>query len=335
MAPEVTVIVPTRDRCTLLRGTLASVLAQEDVDLEVVVVNDGSTDGTQTMLDAHDDGRVHAIHLVSSGSVARARNTGMERARGRWLAFLDDDDLWAPSKLRAQLDAAASSEADFVYCAAVLIDRDHRVVGSEPAPPADGLLPRLFPGNPIPAGASSVLARASLVREAGGFDEQFTQLADWDMWIRLVLAGRPAACPEYLVGYLQHPTNMLISDTRNVLRELDRLARKHQAAATANGAAFDRSYFVRWAASGPSRAGDRLRATRIYLRGAVRLRDRELLSLGLHELLGRRVTRAIRVALTPVLGRPHGAPPAGLDQGLPVPASAVSWLGSAAQRAPE
>jgi len=180
-----------------------------------------------------------------------------------------------------------------------------------------------------------VLARASLVREAGGFDERFTQLADWDMWIRMVLAGRPVACPEYLVGYLQHPTNMLISDTRNVLRELDRLARKHQAAATANGAAFDRSYFVRWAASGPSRAGARLRASRIYVSGAVRLRDRELLSLGLHELLGRRVTRAIRGALTPVLGSPHGAPPAGLDQGLPVPASAVSWLAPAAQRAPE
>jgi len=287
------------------------------------------------MLDAHDDGRVHAIHLVSSGGVARARNTGMERARGSWFAFLDDDDLWAPSKLRAQLNAAASSQADFVYCAAVLIDRDHRVVGSEPAPPADGLLPRLFPGNPIPAGASNVLARASLVREAGGFDERFTQLADWDMWIRLVLAGRPAACPDYLVGYLQHPTNMLISDTRNVLRELDRLALKHRDAATASGAAFDRSYFVRWAASGPSRAGDRLRATRIYLRGALGLRDRELLSLGLHELLGRRVTRAIRVALTPVLGRPHGAPPAGLDPGLAVPASAVSWLRTAAQRIPE
>src|SRR4051812_836378 len=114
---EVTVVIPTRNRWPALRQTLASALAQEDVDLELMVIDDGSSDETPRKLAALSDDRVHfARHLAPLGP-ARARNAGIDRATAPWIAFLDDDDRWSPRKLRAQLDASGNS--DFVYCSAI------------------------------------------------------------------------------------------------------------------------------------------------------------------------------------------------------------------------
>src|SRR2546421_12955356 len=102
-APEATVIIPTRDRWPLLAVTLCGALAQEGVTLEVIVVDDGSVDQTPRRLAEVIDERVRVIRHPSSRGVAAARNSAIAAARGEWLAFLDDDDLWAPHKLRIQL----------------------------------------------------------------------------------------------------------------------------------------------------------------------------------------------------------------------------------------
>src|SRR3954468_2829862 len=104
--PEVTVVIPTRDAWDLLPATLTGALAQEEVALEVVVVDDGSRDGTAAGLAewARADPRLRVCRLEPSAGVGAARNAGIERARGEWLAFLDHDDLWAPRKLREQVD---------------------------------------------------------------------------------------------------------------------------------------------------------------------------------------------------------------------------------------
>src|SRR5437868_15474590 len=99
-SPEVTVVLPTRDAWDLLPATLASVQGQEDVDLEGVVVDDGSRDVTAAGLADWPDPRVTVCRREVSGGVAAARNVAIERAHGEWLAFLDHDDLWAPRKLR-------------------------------------------------------------------------------------------------------------------------------------------------------------------------------------------------------------------------------------------
>src|SRR5688500_342442 len=98
-SPEVTVVIPTRDRWNLLeRRALRSVLAQEDVRLEVVVVDDGSSEPAPPSIER--DERVRVVRHETSRGVPAARNTGIGEATAAWTAFLDDDDLWAPRKLR-------------------------------------------------------------------------------------------------------------------------------------------------------------------------------------------------------------------------------------------
>ena len=120
---DVSVIVPTRNRSALLATTLRTVVRQRDVDLEVIVVDDGSTDDTGGVVAALDDPRVLLIRCPPPGGVSAARNVGAAEAHGEWLAFLDDDDLWAPDKLACQLRAAREAGRDWVYGGAVVIER--------------------------------------------------------------------------------------------------------------------------------------------------------------------------------------------------------------------
>src|SRR5919109_858912 len=100
-APDVTVVIPTKDRWDLLStAALPSALGQEDVDLEVVVVDDGSTDETPDHVVGLRDPRLRIVRHDRSLGVAQARNAGIRAANSDWIAFLDDDDVWAPRKLR-------------------------------------------------------------------------------------------------------------------------------------------------------------------------------------------------------------------------------------------
>ena len=128
MAPEVSVVVPTHDRSRLLALTLRSILGQRGVDLEVIVVDDGSTDDTAEVVAGLGDDRVRLLRHDTPQGVAAARNYGIAEAAGGWLAFCDDDDLWAPDKLARQLHAARETGRAWAYAGAVKIDADGRVV---------------------------------------------------------------------------------------------------------------------------------------------------------------------------------------------------------------
>jgi glycosyltransferase involved in cell wall biosynthesis len=105
-AVDVTVVIPTRDRLASLLATLAGVWRQSDVQLEVVIVDDGSRPEVAAEYEGLCSDRVRVLRNAESRGPGAARNAGIAIARGQWVAFLDDDDLWAPSKLRRQLDAA-------------------------------------------------------------------------------------------------------------------------------------------------------------------------------------------------------------------------------------
>ncbi len=102
-SPAVTVVIPTRDRRELLLRTLDSVLRQEDVALDVVVVDDGGTDGSADAVENLQLPNVRVLRHQRSRGVSAARNAGLRTVTAPWVAFVDDDDLWAPTKLRAQL----------------------------------------------------------------------------------------------------------------------------------------------------------------------------------------------------------------------------------------
>jgi hypothetical protein len=166
-------------------------------------------------------------------------------ATGAWLAWLDDDDLWAPDKLARQLALAA--DATMIYAAAIVIDRCLRMIDVWPAPSADGLATRLVQGNVIPAGSSNVLAQTAAVRALGGFDESLTHMQDWDMWLRLARIGPAARCADTLVAYMIHGDNMHLA-AHDFMGEFDRLAAKHAAWSSDEGLTFDRAGFARYPA---------------------------------------------------------------------------------------
>jgi glycosyltransferase involved in cell wall biosynthesis len=268
---SVSVVIPTRNRWRLFsRNALRSALEQQDIDHEVVVVDEGSQDGTPERLAELGDPRVRVVRHERARGVSRARNAGIEAARGEWIAFLDDDDVWSPRKLRTQLDAARAAEALFVYAGAVWVDERFRFLRGHPPPEPSTLASALLRWNVVWGGGSNVVARAGELRELGGFDEELHQLADWDLWIRLALAG-PAACvPDVLVGLVVHEQSMLLVDRRDVFVEFERLRTKHREAAARVGHGPDPALFARWVAAGHVRAGRRAIAARTYLRGGTK-----------------------------------------------------------------
>lgn len=206
---DITVIIPTRNRRALLARTLHAVLTQLEVNLAVIVVDDGSADGTEAMVRSIGDPRVTLVRHGASRGVSAARNTGIEMATSPWLAFLDDDDLWAPTKLRLQLDALSSdSGARWSCTGAVGIDTDCNVLWWSEPPNALHVENLLLNLNVIPGGGSGVVAARDLTSQVGGFDEALSNLADWDFYIRLGLSSPPAVVPLPLVGYHIHPGGM-------------------------------------------------------------------------------------------------------------------------------
>ena len=259
---DVSVVIPTHNRRRLLGQTLWSALAQRGVDFEVLVVDDGSTDGTADGLAALGDHRVRLLRHEHPRGVATARNTGVAAARGAWVAFLDDDDLWAPDKLARQLDAARAAGRDWVYAGAVEVDGAGRLLGGTPPLPPDALLAGLTRHNPMPAGSSNVMVRAGLLADTGGFDPTLRHLADWDLWLRLARLSRPTCVAAPLVAYRIHPGQATM-DTTGMVAEARVLQARHGA---------DPGAIHRWAAWSQLRSGRRWAAVAAYA-AAVRTGD--------------------------------------------------------------
>ena len=253
-------VIPTQDRSGLLTLALRSVLWQRDVEFEVIVVDDGSADDTSEVVAGLGDPRVRLIrHDVSQG-VSAARNRGIAEARGKWIAFLDDDDLWAPDKLSSQLLAAVSSARAWVYVGAVNISTSHRVVGgSRPLSPEE-IPARLRESNVVPGGCSGVMVARAALEAAGSFDRALRPLADWDLWLRLAAGGSPAWVPRPLVAYRVHAQNLSL-DAKTVERDFLLVSRRY---GIGNRAILYR-YLGWWSHRGKRRA----RAIRYFVRGLL------------------------------------------------------------------
>jgi glycosyltransferase involved in cell wall biosynthesis len=270
-----------------MERTLATALAQDGADIEVIVVDDGSTDDTADWLEAHPDPRVRLVRHAVARGVAQARNAGNAGSSGRWIAFLDDDDLWAPAKLAAQLVASRRTGASFSYTAAVRVDGDLRPRAPMKAPRPENLLRELMSANVVPAGQASVMVRRSLMDDVGGFDARLSMLADWDMWIRLAVAGSPAACDDVLVAYVVHPGSMSVSRTAVSRREIAILREKHGTLARSLGCAIGDERFWQWMIWGHRGSGRRLATARIYAEKAFMFRRGSDLARAGAALIGR------------------------------------------------
>ena len=184
--PTVSVIVPTYQRAYCVVGAVGSALAQTFTDLEVLVIDDGSTDGTDVAVTSIGDPRIHYIRLGHNAGVAAARNRGIRESRGEYLAFLDSDDTWFPDKIARQLERFEHGGADLGLVYGGVEQHDGRG-GTETTLPTDRgrLFRQLLQRNVIHGGGSNVMIPRHVVARVGFFDEDLPAIEDYDYWLRI------------------------------------------------------------------------------------------------------------------------------------------------------
>lgn len=208
--PVVSVVLPTWNRLTYLRAAIESVRAQTWPAWELIVVDDGSTDGTAEYLAelSRADERVRVITAVHGGTIAALRNRAIAAARGEYVAFQDSDDLWAPEKLAVQLAALdANPEARWCFCSAQPIDADgtpQPVVGRELRPPRSGWIVEHLLAQTTGLTVPSVVVERRLLEEAGGFDEDLEFGEDHDLWLKLAERAQCVGLDDVLVSIRSH-----------------------------------------------------------------------------------------------------------------------------------
>lgn len=260
----VSVVIPTHDRKALLLRAVDCVIGQRGVDVEIIVVDDGSSDGSAEAVRERFGSRVTLVRHEEPTGVSTARNDGITRASGEWIAFLDDDDVWAPDKLTSQVAELERSGRSWVYAGMVAADVDLNILhGARPDPPeviADEILVR----NRLPSGPSNVVVRRSVLDEVGLFDPSLRYNADWDLWMRIARTGPPALVPRPLLAHVVHGSNM---PTEWMLDELETLERRY--ASWRDGRRIDVGAIYRWDAWARLVAGHRWAAVRSYARAMV------------------------------------------------------------------
>lgn len=212
MDPFVSVIIPTRDRPEMLREAIDSVRAQTFVNFEIIVVINGPANPLTSKTEAAAEaGGCRVLRIAQSG-IAVPLNAGMVAARGEWLAFLDDDDLWEPTRLDDALKVAARAAADVVFCDIFLCDDDTCVPVPPLRPPASLSAREAMTLKNYGGGCSSTMVKRAATLAVGGFDESMVS-PDWDLWMRLSWRYRVAWADAYLarVRHHQHNTSRQIS----------------------------------------------------------------------------------------------------------------------------
>jgi glycosyltransferase involved in cell wall biosynthesis len=206
-SPLVSVILPTYNRAALIGPAVESVLAQTFADLELWVIDDGSADETRAVVAAIGDPRLRYHRLDRNRGQAAARNEGLRRARGEYVAFQDSDDRWAPDKLERSLGVLrpACPGIGAVYCDMLRMWRDGRVTYHRS--------PTLSRGRWIdPAtgwyqvyllGIQASLIRRRCLDAVGHFDERLRHLEDMELFMRLARAYELVRIPDPLVDYVQ------------------------------------------------------------------------------------------------------------------------------------
>ena len=207
MQPKVSIIIPCYNSARTLPDALSSVLAQTYRNIEVIVVDDGSTDATRAVLEPYiASGSVTCLQQGNKGCGA-ARNAGVARASGELVAFLDADDSWEPEKLARQVAGFSEDPNSIVsYTDRLLLDPEGNPTGGSYAgrPGFRGsarMLPRLAFANMLTL--SSAVVRTAAFRNSGGFTERYELMmfADYDLWLKLAPLGRFRRVPEALTRY--------------------------------------------------------------------------------------------------------------------------------------
>lgn len=198
-SPRVSVVLPTYNRATLLEKAIESVLSQTFEEYELIIVDDASTDETSEVVRSFDDDRITYIRHEANQHGAVARNTGIDTASGEYVAFLDDDDEWYPTKLEKQCRKIDDSddEVALIYCWSEVYDGDELVNVREPELRGD-IFEQTLTRNPI-GGTPTLFVRRNVLQEIGGFDESLRRGQDSDLVRRITKGNHVDYVPEALI----------------------------------------------------------------------------------------------------------------------------------------
>ena len=202
--PTISVIISTYNRRPLLAEAVESVLAQSHADLELIIVDDGSTDDTDTYLQSVrlKDARVKPIYKSHIGNISRVFNVGVETAQGDWIAFLGSDDLWLPNKLKRQLDALSNApECRWCYSDFTTIDEGGRPIlrpSGKPFHPYSGWITHQLITFDATVASQTCLIAHDLLTQAGPFDPDVIHGQDYELLLRISLKGQAVPLNEAL-----------------------------------------------------------------------------------------------------------------------------------------
>lgn len=218
IVPSLSVILPTYNRATLLPRAIHSVLDQSYRDLELIVVDDCSTDETEELLSSIRDNRLRVIRQSINSGPSAARNAGIRASKGRYVAFQDSDDEWSPEKLSKQVELIEQQDENGDLPAACysrfIIVRDNRrvIVPSGSKSTLSGrIYERLLFGNTM--GTPTVVFRKDILEIVGSFDESLANREDWDLALRIAKGNKVVFLDEATVISYDSPrsVNKLVS----------------------------------------------------------------------------------------------------------------------------
>ena len=218
--PLVSVIIPAYNGTAFLKAAIDSVLDQTYPSVECIVVDDGSTDETPSIIDSF--GSLVRSQRRANQGPARARNHGARLARGQFVSFLDHDDYWRPTKIERQVRRLAERpEAAVIYTAVELIDANGDHLATIPAPPEElALRNTLLMQWPHLAIEQGALIRREAFIEVGGFDERLTTSDACDLACRLAMAYPVEPLDEPLAAYRQHSSHQMHHNLSTLERDM-------------------------------------------------------------------------------------------------------------------
>jgi glycosyltransferase involved in cell wall biosynthesis len=224
--PLVSIVMPAYNRARLIRESIQSALEQTLSDLELIVLDDGSSDGTPAVVRRISDPRIRLFELERSGHLSRLRNLGIERARGRLVAFLDSDDLWQPDKLQRQAEALdRHPQAGWSLCGYEVFDENgvqkRRLYEQNLQPQSEEAVGSIFPDlirTQTVIYTSTVLARRRALQETGPLDESL-KTSDFEFLTRLAYRFPVALLRLALARIRKHPGNTSLQLEEEGLQE--------------------------------------------------------------------------------------------------------------------
>jgi len=199
--PEISVIIPVYNAAGTIRTALTSVFRQTYENIQIIVINDGSTDNTLKQVAALTDPRLE-IHSYPNSGVCSATNRGMEKATGEYIAFLDADDFWAPEKLASQLNALRNHpEASVVYSQVNAVDSQGEFLFRYPFSLASGNVSSRIMESCFIVSGSNLLIKKDCLKHTGFFNPSLVCFGDWEYAIRLARRYQFLAVRDYHINY--------------------------------------------------------------------------------------------------------------------------------------